>query len=435
MDEIDEALARLDPTTADTAGPVVESLMGVDETRVPLSTLNQSDVQHLLWHALPSKWFVDDAEHHEMAWALGDFLESAGLDRYAAICRDPRTHEILSAWHVDPDAGAAACLQAQRDSGLVPPDTDALTFGEVMGSDEARVNAGVAVLLEKRILAGHLDPAERGFRARSRRLVEAHLRTPALEYDGRSPLSVVHEERIGFWLHRMDRTPNQLWSSVAPLVVGAPEVPEGAELSLAPALAVLEAVGDGVALTGAGYLPAKLALELDERFGWSEDMIGARPRGESQIPRLMFVDEHLRARRLLTKRGNRLSVSAEGRRCLADPARLWRTLTADRSKHAFESDILAVMAAVLLAGTSVRWDDLDDQVVAVLAGKWRAPNGVPVGPEDVHWTEVEWYRLGLSFGWWGSDHGYGLRGLRMNEVGRAAAVSLFRSVATRPMRR
>ncbi len=434
MDEIERALDTLDEETATTARPVVESLLGHDDTRVPLATLTQSDVQHFLWQTLPTRWMTEDREHHEIAWALGDFLQAAGLDRYAEICRDPRTHTILSAWHEEPEKGAAAAYAAAQDSGLVPPDTDALAFGEVMGGDEARIHADVTRLLERSIGEGTLDPSARGFRARVGRLVESHLTAPSTSYGGRSPVAVVHEERMGMWVHQLARGRQRPWTSVVPLVVDPVPLPEGVELSVAPAVAVLEAVGEGVTLTSAGYLPAKLAVALDDRFGWSDQMLGARPRSESDLPRLMFLDEHLRDTRLLTRRAKRLTVSAEGRRCLADPARLWSVLTtaAPRQKG-FEADALAVGAAVLLTSESVGREELDGEVAAVLANKWRAADGTTVTAEDVSAIGVEWYRRGRSLGWW--EEGRRWSRLELTPVGQAAAANLFRSVATRPMQR
>lgn len=433
MNEIDQALGHLDVVTATTARPAIESLIGVEETRVPLTTLTQSDVQHFLWRALPSKWLTDDHEHHEIAWALGDFFEAAGLERYAEICRDPRTHRIMAAWHESPEQGVAAAFAAEQDSGLVPPDTDVLSFGEVMGGDEARVYADVCRLLEGAIIRGELDPSARGFRARSRKLVADHLTSPSLEYDGRSPVAVVHGERIGIWLVPLEHGQRQLWQSVVPQVLAADPAPPGMELSLAPAAAVLEAVGEGVTLTSSGYLPAKLAIALDDRFRWSEEMIGSAPRGESDVPTLMFLDDHLRDKRLLTRRGRKLTVSAEGRRCLADPARFWSVLTGVSTRQkGFEADALAVMAAVLLAGEPVTREQLDEQVASVLAGKWRAPDGVAVSADDVYWIGVDWYRRGRALGWW--SEGRRLR-LELSRIGRAAAANLFRSVATQPLTR
>ena len=47
MDEIERALDTLDEETATTARPVVESLLGHDDTRVPLATLTQSEYVRL----------------------------------------------------------------------------------------------------------------------------------------------------------------------------------------------------------------------------------------------------------------------------------------------------------------------------------------------------------------------------------------------------
>jgi hypothetical protein len=48
---------------------------------------------------LAQHWPGDHRERHEVAWALGDVCEQAGLDEQAALCRAPAVHDTIAVWH------------------------------------------------------------------------------------------------------------------------------------------------------------------------------------------------------------------------------------------------------------------------------------------------------------------------------------------------
>ena len=431
MDEFEQVLTRLDPPTADRVRPVLDLLFGEPGHRTPLSDLHQLGLQHFLWIRLPDAWFVDELEHHEIAWSFGDFLAAAGLQRYAAICRSQRTHEILSTWHVDPDEGARVAREAQQTSGVLPPDTGTLTFGSQTGNQEERTLTRVSRLLEDLIVRGELDPGSPRFKNQSLQAVETFLRTPTATYDGMAPAAVVQRERAALWAHRLSSRLRGFWDETLPMLEKAATVPPNVQLALGPVTAVLEAVRDGVTLTSAGYLPPKVAVALDDRFAWSEEYLRKTPRGEGDLPPLQWLHQHLREQRLLTKRGNRLTVSVEGRRALDDPLRLWRAVVAPspRWRPGFEHDTLGLMAALLLADGSFSSDGLREELRRVLALKWRPPSGASLD-EGITWVQLDWYRLGIVLGWWSDSRRHIL-----SESGRAAATSLFWAVATQPQER
>ncbi len=431
MHEVDILLARLDADTAERIRAAVARLLGPEGERHPLDSLAELDLQHLLWEELPTRWPTGDAEHHEIAWGLGDFFEAAGRRRYAELCRGRRTHEILAAWHRDDEEGRRRADRARLDSGVLPPDTEALAFGELMGPDEAAAYREASRCLEEGIGTGALDPALRGFRTAARRRVDRYLRTASAGFGGRTPLEAVRRERIDDWRSSFREVPDDFWERAMPAVESEPAVPKAPELSLAPVLALMEAVGDGVALTGAGYLPTRLALALDERFGWSQDYALRRPRGEADVAQLRFLDEHLRAQRLLTRRGRRLTVSAAGRAAMADPARLWAAVVAPgpRWRPGFEHDALAVLAATLLGADRATDDQVRARMTAVLGTKWWPSDGGPID-DDVWVMETDWFRLGLALGWW-QDRRRMLE-LRLSDFGRVAAACVLRTVATGP---
>jgi hypothetical protein len=434
MTDVQEALDGLDGPTADEVRPLVDHLVGTEPDRVPLTTVTQLDVQHFLWHDLPTKWLTDSYDHHELAWALADFFDAAGLGRYAGICRDERTHSIIAAWHRNLEEGDRLATEALGASGVLPPDTGTLTFGEVMGGTEARLHADLSRILEQAIVEGRLDPSTRGFAAAARRLVEEALRTPSQEYDGRAPATLVRRERAAIWAQRIG--PPDLWERILPDLDEEPLVPVNVEASLAPAIALIEAIGDGVTLTKSLNLPPALALELDARFGWSDEYGSTRPRGESDLPPLRFLDEHLREQRLLTRRGTRLTVSARGRRCRGEPEQLWRAVVdpEPRWPAGFAADAVAVLAAVLLEADAQSGERLGERMEEMLSGKWRATDDQGMG-DSVWWIRVDWYRLGITLGWWERRSGRLGLGWTLSRYGRGAAASAFWTVAGAPMSR
>jgi hypothetical protein len=209
-------------------------------------------------------------------------------------------------------------------------------------------------------------------------------------------------------------------------------VPSRAALSLSSAHAVLEVVGDGLALTPDGQLPLATVLALDDRFRWTEEFPWMRATEEAGIAPLSLLDEHLRAQRLLVRDGSRLRRTAAGVVCTGDTARLWAAVVdpAPRWSREFERDALGVMAASVLRSADFAIGRVGEEMAGVLAGKWR-PGGGSRKVFDVAAPVAQaWYQLGVPLGWW--DTGRGPADRRPNAFGRAAAVSVFRAVAGPP---
>jgi hypothetical protein len=148
------------------------------------------------------------------------------------------------------------------------------------------------------------------------------------------------------------------------------------------------------------------------------------------------LNEHLQAQRLLTRRGNRLMVSARGGRAADDLEVLWRLVAtpAPRWGTGFQADAVAVTAALLLAEDGRTGEDLCHETTALLARKWQAPTDDDIR-DVVRWIQVEWYRVGVVLGWWERRRGRLGLGRTLSADGRAAAATAFWSVAARPMSR
>lgn len=419
MDLVERALAGLDEQTARLAATAADRLLGSPEGRLPVEALTQLELQDFLWVKLPTRYLTEDKEHHEIAWALGDLFEALDLPRYAALCRDRRTHEILAAWHRDEDEGVAAAGAAIEASGVVPPDTPTVEFGSVMGPDELRVYLELAGTIEEGILEGRLNPDAPGFDRERVEAAEAFWRTS-------DHLSRLRVDRAASWAmgFRADRG----WlDAVLPVLERAWALPENVELSLLPARALMEAVGDGVSLTAAGYLPTSVVLELNDRFGWY-DFMGRKPRSESDVSQLMFAREHLTRQRLLATRRGELRVTALGRSCLADQNLFWSRVTDLQPRFdAFTSEVVAVSAALLMRTPDVGREDLAAEVAAMIRHRWRGEGDFQ---RDVHWAYIDWYRIGFVLGWWEERRGRGLD--RLSPRGVGAAARAFWSVAGAP---
>jgi len=420
VDAVDRALATLDVESARRARPAIDSLLGPADDRMPVAALSRLELQDFLWGKLPTRFLTDDHDHHEIAWALGDLLMALGLEKYAALCRDRRTHEILAAWHRDPHEGERLSNEAIAASGLLPPDTPTLTFGGVMGAIELQVFLDLGAVLERAIDSAELNPSAANFERERISLVERFLTTP---YAGRTPLAAVRRERAEAWAAGFRGDPAWL-TAVLPLLEREAACPSNVELSLAPARALLEAVGDGLPPTGAGYLPPAVVVALNDRFRWS-DVVGSMPKKEGDLPPLRFLREHLVAQRLLLVRKGSLMVSARGRACLAEDEVFWDSLTALAPRWGeFEQEVLAVAAVLLLGAPDV--DRLAGQVAARIAGRWKGDDL----ERDVNWVYLDWYRVSLTLGWWEAKRGRWLD--RLTERGVAAAARAFWSVAGAP---
>jgi hypothetical protein len=134
-------------------------------------------------------------------------------------------------------------------------------------------------------------------------------------------------QHVGWWVQA--GWPDELRvlrSAIAAEVVISPPLPDADEIerSIGPMLWLLERCADGVTLTQSGYLPPSLVVEAVQAFDWWP--FGGRPRSEADVFQLDLLRMTARRLRLLFRRGRRLSTSSTGRRLLADPAALWRSL-------------------------------------------------------------------------------------------------------------
>jgi hypothetical protein len=123
MDPVDGAALSLDAATAARVQPAWAWLRRRSRSVTPEASL----VREYLLSELPRSGAGDGHEQHEVAWALGDLFEQAGLAALATLCRSSATHEALAAWqwtrsfvHVPTEFWQPAVSALQAGSGVPP---------------------------------------------------------------------------------------------------------------------------------------------------------------------------------------------------------------------------------------------------------------------------------------------------------------------------
>ncbi len=247
--------------------------------------ITQAGLQQYLWYDLPRR-SPDDA-WRPVAEAAGVLLSLLGLDRYAAIARSATTSAVLDAWDESPGAGFAAFAAARSASGVEPPGTAVLTWGEVKGLEEVWAGYAVEAALEAAIVAGRLRPGAGAWRKAAVAVCEEVLLAPT-GADGQARVAAVLDERGDTWVVRGRPAELKAWRAAArsgmDLLGRVIVEPTEAAASIAPMRWLLERCRDGVPLTQALYLPPALVGEAADRFDWWP--FDGRPRSEVDVHQL-----------------------------------------------------------------------------------------------------------------------------------------------------
>jgi hypothetical protein len=144
---------------------------------------------------------------------------------------------------------------------------------------------------------------------------------------------------------------------------------------------LVERVGpDGIALTGAGYLPPVHVRAAVDELGLGEEWIGAGNREVNTRP-VLHLRESSQELGLLRKHRGRLLTTARGAAVQADPDALWHHL-AERlplgARDPAEHQAGLVLLLAVAAGSTVGVDDLAAQVL--VARGWALEGGRPLDP-------------------------------------------------------
>jgi hypothetical protein len=127
----------------------------------------------------------------------------------------------------------------------------------------------------------------------------------------------------------------------------------------------LDVIGDGVTLTGAGYLPPAVVERFAERSGITGWWIGKANR-EDLTPPVASGRSAARALGLVTVRKGRLTPTAVGTRCRQDPMVLWRHIVGRLPLGTKEFDRHAGWLALAVAGSGAPAEELRGEVSDLL---------------------------------------------------------------------
>jgi hypothetical protein len=360
--------------------------------------LRRYDVQVFAWFLLPRTFVVSLEQRRRAAAMLARTLECLG-DRaatYAEVCRSPEAEELLCAWEAD-DPGAWRRVGELLDrSGIEPPDTDLITWGQAMGVEETRARDEVATALEEAIEDGRLTPGSAGFRRRQAQVADAALLGPWSGGPGFSRFDAVRAERFKRWLergHALGSAERQVILERVAGVIAADPRPverEAASAALAAALWLLERAEDGIALTQRGALNRALVRVAAERWpAWWRGEESGPPSGEGDVRPLQELHQMLRGLRLVRRTGRRIVITARGRRLRDDPPALLEALARELlAGQSFRAGCAELVAALMLDGAVIDFSNkVADRVwPAIVAEGWHVDGARP-STLDV-WVEI-----------------------------------------------
>jgi len=431
--EIATALAELaasDPSAASDAEAAVEWLAGEQG----LELITQERIQNFLWYDLPMKWAVDLDGKIAVAGALARALDLLGLAQYAAICRSETTREILTAYECSTEDGRAAFRRSSAASGIRPPDLPEFEWGAIMGFEEASALSSTANFLELAVASGQLVPGARGWKTRQQELTRTHLNSPRAELAGQSLALLILTERAETWINlRRSEIRRRILAGIANRLLHSPELPSDAAADPLPPLRwLLDQLDGGIALTQTGNLNQKFVQAAAAHFGWD---FSRPPRTESELFDLHQLRRLAQRLGLARRTGRALTLTAKGRRFVADPGQLWRAAARGLLDGSEFSMFVGELFLALLIDTGSMPDDEIRAVVAQAAGEEgfrEARTGEPPKDSDLGWAIHNTINLCralglLSVGGDWNDRSYGLTG-----TGKVTALGALRARATGP---
>jgi len=194
---------------------------------------------------------------------------------------------------------------------------------------------------------------------------------------------------------------------------GATEVTDAEAVRLTETYRVfLDIVGDGVALTTAGYLPPAVVEQVAERTGISQWWIGKANREDLTFP-VSDIRMTARAIGLVSVRKGRLSPTAAAKRCGQDPQALWHHIVGRLPVGSQDAARHAGWMALAVAGSGVPAQEWRGEISGLLfALGWRSghdrfyppPANSPTldvleqlaGHSRVRWRERKGVDLGVA---------------------------------------
>ena len=431
--EIAAALAELaeqDAAAADDARSALEWIAG-DQS---LAFITQQRIQNFCWYDLPVKWLVDLDDKLRVVAALARALDLLQLPRYAAICRSGTTREILTAYETSIAHGKAAFRRAATASGVMPPDLPDFQWGAAMGWQEASAWSSTAEFLEVAVASGDLVPGRRGWKVRQQELVRAHLDTPRPDLLGQTLVQVILTERAETWVNVWrSQTRRRILAAIVNRLLHPAELPAAtAGDPLPPLRWLLDQLDGGIALTQTGNLNRAFVQQSADRFGWD---FARPPRTEDDLYDLYQLRHFAQDLGLARRSGRKLTLTAKGRRLLADPERLWRAVAVGLlGDNAFEAFVGELFLALLLDAGAVPGSQIEAAVglAAAEEGFRDSRTGEAPDEHEISWAIHETSNLCRALGLLASGSDWSDRSYGLTPTGKATALEALRARATGP---
>jgi hypothetical protein len=258
------------------------------------------------------------------------------------------------------------------------------------------------------------------------------VRLQALDLAGRPPVPGRVGEKLAALLLRVrDAETERQLRTLASMTDADEELDEEtAARMVRPFTVLLDAVGDGVKLTAAGYLPPTVVQTIFEELDMGDEWIGKGNREDLTIP-VLQLRETAQQLKLLGKYKGRLVPTARGRDLAGDPVGLWWHLAGElpvggRDVADAEWQAGVLLLALMAAGST---DNAEVTIAKLLTGLgWAVGDGQPIDRRtvaaliaaDVHLLrQLGGFERDLRGGWPGTvtPDGIGLACAALNPPG------------------
>ena len=181
---------------------------------------------------------------------------------------------------------------------------------------------------------------------------------------------------------------------------------------------LLEAIGDGVRLTGAGYLPPRVVAQVFEGLGLEEVWIG-RGNREDLTPPVAHLRRQAQRLGLVRKAKGALTPTAAARRVVAEDQQLW-AFVRSRLPLGKAAEAEAGWFALLLVAAGRSGEELREGVAGLLTSRgWRTRGGDRLARGDA------WHQCRATVGVLAGPRGLDRHG-EVPPVVRALAADLLR---------
>jgi hypothetical protein len=214
-----------------------------------------------------------------------------------------------------------------------------------------------------------------------------NVRLQALALAGRPPVPGRVGEKLAALLLRVRDMDTERQLRTLASTAGADEDVDVATAArmVRPFTVLLDTIGGGVKLTGAGYLPPAVVQTVFDELDMGDEWIGKGNREDLTIPVLQLRETAQRLK-LLRRYKGRLVPTARGRELAGDPAGLWRHLAGalpvggrDVSDPEWQAGVL--LLALMAAGST---DNAEMTIAKLLTGLgWAVGDGQPIDRRTV----------------------------------------------------